>query len=167
MTRNHWSWEFNGIRRFSGEIVAIRPDWSIWTLLVPLPWRIRWSQSKIKLKKTQSQMMKPCMSTRDHQRKSQKLIINVFDPNFPDQDALKSIVRRHGQILLQPFNQEVLRVESLHLEVDPLTQFMMQPCRFIRSDILGPLKAQIDQFVSEGVLVSDISCTHTMVLPLS
>ena len=83
-----------------------------------------------------------------------------FDPNFPDQDALKSILRRHGQIFFQPFDQEGLRVESLHLEVDPLARFRMQPCRFIRSDILGPLKALIDQFVSEGVLISDISCTH-------
>jgi hypothetical protein len=83
-----------------------------------------------------------------------------FDPDFPDQEALKSIVRRHGQILFQPFDQEGLRVESLHLEVDPMAQFRMQPCRFIRSDILAPLKALIDQFVSEGVLVSDISCTH-------
>jgi len=53
-----------------------------------------------------------------------------------------------------------MRIESLHLEVDPLTQFRMQPCRFIRSDILGPLETLIDQFVSEGVLVSDISGTH-------
>ena len=63
-----------------------------------------------------------------------------FYPNFLDQDALKSIVRRHGQIFFHPFYQEGLRVESLHLEVDPLAQFRMQPCRFIRSDILGPLK---------------------------
>ena len=83
-----------------------------------------------------------------------------FYPSFLDQDALKSIVRKHGQKLFQPFDQEDLRVESLHLEVDPLAQFRMQPCRFIRSDILSPLKALIDQFVSEGVLVSDISCTH-------
>ena len=83
-----------------------------------------------------------------------------FNSIFPDQDALKSIVRRHGQILFQPFDQEGLRVESLHLEVDPLAQFRMQPCRFIRSDILVPLKALIDQFVRDGVLVLDISCTQ-------
>ena len=47
------------------------------------------------------------------------------------------------------------------MEVDPLAQFRMQPCRFIRSDILGPLKALIDQFVSESVLIPYISCTHT------
>ena len=76
-----------------------------------------------------------------------------FDHSFPDQDALKSIVRRHGQILFHPFDQEGLRVESLHLEVDSLAQFRMQSCRFIRSDILVPLKALFDQFVSEGVLV--------------
>ena len=83
-----------------------------------------------------------------------------FDPSFPDQDALKSIFRRHGLILFQPFDQEGLRVESLNLEVDTLAQFRMQPCRFLRSNILRPLKVLIDQFVSEGVLVSDISCTH-------
>ena len=83
-----------------------------------------------------------------------------FDPSFPDQDALKSIVRRHGLILFQPFDQEGLRVESVHLEVDTLAQFRMQPCRFLRSNISHPLKALIDQFVSEGVLVSDIFCTH-------
>ena len=85
-----------------------------------------------------------------------------YVPSFPYQDALKSIVCRHGKILFQPFDQEGLRVESLHLEVEPLAQFRMQPCRFIRSDILVPLKALIDQFVSEGVLVSDISCTHKL-----
>ena len=83
-----------------------------------------------------------------------------FDPDFPDQEALKSIVRRHGQILFQPFDQEGLRVKSLHLEVDPLAQLRIQPCHFIMSNILVPLKALIDQFVSEGILVSDISCTH-------
>ena len=30
----------------------------------------------------------------------------------------------------------------------------------IRSDILGPLKVMIDQFLSEGVLIPDISCSH-------
>ena len=44
--------------------------------------------------------------------------------------------------------------------MDPLAQFRTQPCQFIRSDILGPLKALIDEFVSEEVLVSDISRTH-------
>ena len=39
--------------RWLGKIAAIRPDWSIWTLLVLL-WQIRWMKSKIKLRKTQS-----------------------------------------------------------------------------------------------------------------
>ena len=103
--------------------------------------------------------MRTWMSPREHQRKSQKLTINVFLTLIFRTKTLKSIVRRHGQILFQPFDQEGLRVESLHLGVDPLAQFRMQPCRFIKSDILGPLKALIDQFVSEGVLVLDISCT--------
>ena len=70
------------------------------------------------------------------------------------------MVRRDVQVLFRLFDQEGLRVESLHLEVDPLAQFRMQSCRFIRSNILGPLKALIDQFVREGVLIPDISCTH-------
>ena len=49
---------------------------------------------------------------------------------------------------------------SLHLEVDPTATFMMKPCRFIRSDILGPLKVMIDQLVSDGVLIPNISCIH-------
>ena len=51
-------------------------------------------------------------------------------------------------------------METLHLEVDPLAQFRMQPCRLIRSDILGPLKALIEKFMREGVLIPDISYTH-------
>ena len=43
-----------------------------------------------------------------------------FDPDFPNQDSIKSIVRRHGQILFRPFHLEDLRVEILHLEVDPV-----------------------------------------------
>ena len=48
----------------------------------------------------------------------------------------------------------------MYLEVDSYAQFRMQPCRLIRSDILSPLEALIDQFVSEGVLIPDISSTH-------
>ena len=33
-------------------------------------------------------------------------------------------------------------------------------CSFISSDSLGPLKTLIDQHVSEGVLIPDISCTY-------
>ena len=34
----------------------------------------------------------------------------------------------------------------------------MQPCRFIQDGILKPLKTMLDQFVSEGVFISDSSC---------
>ena len=34
-------------------------------------------------------------------------------------------------------NQEGVRVESLHLKVDPHAQFRIQPCRLIWRDILG------------------------------
>ena len=61
-------------------------------------------------------------------------------------------MERHGQVLFQPFDQEGLRVDSLHLEVDPNATFRMHPCRFIKSDILGPLKVMIDH--------PDISCSH-------
>ena len=57
--------------------------------------------------------------------------------------------------------------KSLHLEVDQQAQFRMQPYHFIRSDFLGPLKTLIDQFVSEGVLILDISCTHASPLDSS
>ena len=46
------------------------------------------------------------------------------------------------------------------MEMDAPAQFRMQPCRLIRSDILGPLKTLFDQFVSERVLIPGISCTH-------
>ena len=74
-----------------------------------------------------------------------------FDPDFPDQKSLREIVEKICQVLFQPFDQEGLRVDSLcHMEIDPNATFRMQPCRFIRSDIFGPLKVMIDQFVSEG-----------------
>ena len=82
---------------------------------------------------------------------------------FRDQDVIKSIVRRHGQILFISFDHEGLRKKSLHLEVDPLAQFRMQLCRFIRSDILGPINAQIDQFVREGGGSFRISHVPTLV----
>jgi len=72
----------------------------------------------------------------------------------------RSIVERHAQVLFQPFDREGLRVDSLHLAINPNATFRMQPCWFIRSYILVPLKAMIDQFVSEGVLIPDISCSH-------
>ena len=69
-------------------------------------------------------------------------------------------MERHGQVLFRPFDQEGLKMVSLHLEVDPNATFMMKPCRFIRSDILGPFKVMIDQFVSDGVLIPNISFIH-------
>ena len=70
-----------------------------------------------------------------------------FDPDFRDQKSLRSIVERHGQVHFQPFDQEGLRVERLHLAIYPNATFRMQPCRFIRSNILWPLKAKIDPFL--------------------
>jgi hypothetical protein len=63
-------------------------------------------------------------------------------------------------VLFQPFDQEGLRVDPLVLSVDPNAHFNMQPCRFVRKDILISLRELIDQFVSEGVLVPDSSCSH-------
>ena len=83
-----------------------------------------------------------------------------IDPDFLDQKSLRAIVEKHGQVLFQPFDQEELRVDSQHPENDPNATFRMQPCWFIRSNILGSLKVMIDQFVSEGVLIPDISCSH-------
>ena len=79
----------------------------------------------------------------------------VFDQksDFPDQKSLRAIVETHDQVLFQPFDQEGLRVDSLHLEIDSNATFRMQPSRIMRSDILGPLKVMIDQFVIEGVFL--------------
>ena len=49
-------------------------------------------------------------------------------------------------------------MEPLNLKVNPAAQFRMQPFRFVLDEILRPLKVLSDQFVSEGVLVSDNSC---------
>ena len=83
-----------------------------------------------------------------------------FDPTFPDLNTLRNIVQRHEEVLFQPFDQEGLRVDPLVLSVDPNAHFNMQPCRFVRKDILISLRELIDQFVSEGVLVPDSSCSH-------
>ena len=88
-----------------------------------------------------------------------------FNPDFSDQKSLRTIVERHGQVLFQPFDQKGFRVDSLHLEIDPIATFRLHPCRFIRRDIMGPLKVLMDQFVSERVLIPDISCSHAS--PLS
>ena len=80
--------------------------------------------------------------------------------DFPDQKSLRSIGETWPGSFSTIQSQECLRVDSLHLEIDPNVTFRMQPCRFIRSDILRSLKAMIDEFVSEGVLIPDISCSH-------
>ena len=79
----------------------------------------------------------------------------TFNPEFPELERLKSIVKSHGSVLFQPFDRESLRVK---LKVDPLASFLMQPCQFSRDGILKPLKTMLDQFVSEGVLISEFSC---------
>ena len=61
-------------------------------------------------------------------------------------------------MLFQPFDNEVLSVQPLKLKINPLATFRMQPCRFVRESIMRPLKEMIDQFDSEGVLVSGNSC---------
>ena len=81
-----------------------------------------------------------------------------FNPDFPELIQLQQIVRYHGNVLFQPFDHEGLRVQPLKLKVNPLATFRMQPCRFVREGIMRPLKEMIDQFVSEGFLVSDNSC---------
>ena len=73
-------------------------------------------------------------------------------------------MKNHGKVLFQPFDQEELKVEPLTLKVNPAAQFRMQPCRFVREGILRPLKELLDQFVSQGVLVSDNSCDFALPL---
>jgi hypothetical protein len=64
----------------------------------------------------------------------------TFNPDFPKLDRLKEIVKNHGSILFQPFDSEGLRVNPLKLHVQPTASFRMQPCRFVKYSILGPLK---------------------------
>jgi len=54
--------------------------------------------------------------------------------------------------------KEGLRVSTLKLKVHPSASFWMQPCRFIGGGYLKPLNTMLDQFVSDGVLISDSSC---------
>ena len=68
------------------------------------------------------------------------------------------IVKSHGSFLFQSFDKEGLWVSPLKLKVHPSASFRMQHCRFIRDGNLKPLKTMLDQFVSEGVLISDSSC---------
>ena len=63
-------------------------------------------------------------------------------------------MKKRGNVLFQPFDQEGLRMEPLNLKVNPDTHFA-------RERILHPLKELSDQFVSEGVLVSDNSCNFS------
>jgi hypothetical protein len=79
-----------------------------------------------------------------------------FNGEFPDLDRLVEIVRRHGEKLFQPFDREGLRVEPLELQVQRGSTFRMQPCRYVRGDVLTPLKKMIDQFESEGVMVRQL-----------
>jgi hypothetical protein len=81
-----------------------------------------------------------------------------FNEDFPKLDKLKEIIANHGSVLFQPFDQQGLNVDPLQLKVHPLASFRMQPCRYVKPSILGPLTALIDQFVLENVLVSDINC---------
>ena len=73
-------------------------------------------------------------------------------------DRLKAIVKSHGSILFQPFDKEGLRVSPQKLKVHPSASFRIQPFRFIRDGILKPFETKLDQFLSEGVLISDSSC---------
>jgi hypothetical protein len=61
-----------------------------------------------------------------------------LNPDFPQLDRLRDIVRTHGKVLFQHFDHEGLRVKPLHLHVRPNANFKMQPCRFVRPSILEP-----------------------------
>jgi hypothetical protein len=82
----------------------------------------------------------------------------TFNSDFPKFDRLRGIVKDHGSILFQPFDKEGLRVDPLKLHVQPKETFRMQPCRFVKDSILSPLKALIDQFVEENVLIANHDC---------
>ena len=54
---------------------------------------------------------------------------SLFNPNFPELNQLKDIVKSQGSIFFQPFDIESLRVSPLKLKVHPAASFRMQPCR--------------------------------------
>ena len=83
-----------------------------------------------------------------------------FDSTFRVLNTLRNIVQRHGKVLFRPFDKVGLRVDPLVLSVGPNARFNMQSCRFVRKDILSSLQKLIYQFVSEGVLVPESSCSH-------
>jgi hypothetical protein len=81
-----------------------------------------------------------------------------FSADFPHLERLKNIVRDHGSILFQPFDNDGLRVKPLELHVQAGATFRMQPCRFVKPLLLRELKKLIDQFVDEGVMIADNEC---------
>ena len=46
-----------------------------------------------------------------------------FNPDFPELDTFKEIVKNHGKTLFQPFDREGLRVQPLKLKVNPAVSF--------------------------------------------
>ena len=47
----------------------------------------------------------------------------TFNPDIPDSDRLKEIVKYHGNILFQPIDLEGLKMEPLTLKVNPAVNF--------------------------------------------
>jgi hypothetical protein len=60
--------------------------------------------------------------------------------------------------------QRGIKVDPLKLQVQPKATFWMQPCRFVRDNILSPLKALIDHFVAENVFIADHNCAFASLL---
>ena len=56
----------------------------------------------------------------------------TFNPDFPQLERLKDIVKSHGAILFQPFDQEGLRVSPLKLKVHPSATFRMRHVGSVR-----------------------------------
>ena len=65
---------------------------------------------------------------------------------------------RHGQVLFQPFDQKGMLCTPMHIELQSNEHLRMQPRRFVRSPTLEQLKALVDQFEEQGVLVRDPDC---------
>ena len=52
-----------------------------------------------------------------------------FNPDFPDLNRLKHIVRYHGSVLFQPFDYEGLRVQPLKLKVGYFSDAAISVCQ--------------------------------------
>ena len=80
----------------------------------------------------------------------------TLNPNFPEFDRLKSIMKSHKSLLLKPFDKVGLRVYELNVHAS--ASFRLQSCRFIRGSILKPSQDYAGSIRIWDSFHSDLSC---------